>query len=239
MTSIPDRRRWLPRVDVRKLVFELVVVFIGVWAALWTDNRRERLERKDRALRIADAMAAEITHMNGWFRPWRDSVADNYEYWRSRVERGERPPPYYFRVPGTEGAPSVAWQGALSSGLLEVFDPRLVFEIGVMYNEWAGIGERLARYHASTESLIFPVLGGPLRDSIDRPGHHSPRRWRETVASRTTPPLYDAAGKLMPAFLGNLVLMEEILAEMDHKYAWSLRLKTQVDSAVASLRSGK
>jgi hypothetical protein len=43
-------------------------------------------------------------------------------------------------------------------------------------------------------------------------------------------------GRLKPVFLANIILMEEILAEYDDKFAWSLRLKAQVDSAVAAIR---
>lgn len=225
---------------LRRTGFELVIVFVGVWAALWTDNRRERRERHDQAFQIAGAISAEITHLNEWYRPWRDSIADDYADWKSRIARGERPPPYYFRVPGSEHVPTVGWQGAVASGLLDVFDSDLVFAIGNTYHEWSEIGDRIARYHASTEVVVFPEIGAPFDDTSSTVfGLHNSRRWRNTVAARSAPNAYDGTGSLKAPLLANIILMEEILGEMDDKYDMSLRLKTKVDSAVNAIRSGR
>lgn len=223
---------------LRRTAFELVIVFVGVWAALWTNNQREKRERQDRAFRIAGAISAEITHLNNWYRPWRDSIVADYADWKSRIARGERPPPYYFRVPGSEHVPTVGWQGAVASGLLDVFDSDLVFAIGNTYHEWSEIGDRIARYHASTEAVVFPEIGGPFNDTSSIIfGRHNSKRWRNTVAARSAPNAYDSrTGSLKPPLLANMILMEEILGEMDDKYDLSLRLKAKVDSAVDAIR---
>jgi hypothetical protein len=228
------------RPNLLRLTFELIVVFAGVFGALWVDSRKEDRERKDRALRIADAISAEITSLNTWYRPWRDTIKVHYEGWKTRFEHGDRPAPYFFRVPGSEHLPTVGWQAAVSSGVLEVLSPSLVFDIGNAYHEWNDIGDRVARYHASTEAIVFPLVGGQLRGSFDEDPDgwqlHPHRAWSDHFLDYSTPSAYDAKGDLRPEFAANLALMEETLAQLDSRFRMAVNVKTRLDSAVAALR---
>jgi hypothetical protein len=213
-----------------RAAFELLIVFVGVGAALWVDARMGDLARKERAVAIAEAMSTEIGVLNEWFKPWRDSVAVGFEGWRERVNDGERPPPYYFRQPGNEAAPTIGWDVGMASGLLATFDPALVFEIGNMYHEWNGIGVRLGRYHASTESVVFPAVADQAS------------AWRaegtQAASARYLTSMSDSvvvSGLLLPEFAANLAMMHEILGEMDDKYGWAMRVKAQLDSAVVAI----
>src|SRR6185369_4843392 len=98
-----------------------------------------------------------------------------------------------FRVPGSEHVPTVGWQSAIASGVLDVFDSDLVFAIGNTYHEWNDIGDRIARYHASTEAIVFPELGGPFNDTISTMlGRHNSRTWRSFMTTRSAPSAYDS-----------------------------------------------
>jgi hypothetical protein len=228
-----DRKRGLGSIGARA-AFELLIVFVGVGAALWIDARLDDRARRERTVAIAEAMSTEIGQLNEWYEPWRDSVAVGFEAWQERVENGERPPPYYFRQPGSEFPPTIGWDVGMASGLLETFDPALVFEIGNMYTEWNGIGARIARYHASTESVVFPAVADPSTIwRVDGRQVSSPRYRASTGDSVVV------SGLLLPEFAANLAVMHEILAEMDDKYGWALRVKTRLDSAVAEIRGSE
>jgi len=227
-----DRKRSLGSVSAR-VAFELLIVFVGVWAALWIDARQDVRLRRERAVAIAEAMSTEIGSLNEWFEPWRDSVAVGFEAWEERVDHGENPPPYYFRQPGNEFPPTIGWDVGMASGLLETFDPELLFEIGNMYTEWNGIGGRIARYHESTESVVFPAVADPARIWRADTSQASVVRYRASLGDSVV-----VSGLLLPEFAANLAMMQEILAEMDDKYAWAMRVKMQLDSAVVAIRGG-
>lgn len=194
-----------------KTAFELLVVAIGVWAALLAENWREDRERRERAIEVASAISAEITHLNTWYSNWRKGIDEGYAAWQRSYAAGERPPMFYFRFPGAESTPTVGWQVAVESDVFQVFGAPLLFEIGNDYHEWSGIGARTARYMAATEQLVFPVEAGS-------------QGW------------YDASGRLRPEFAAHLRLMEELLSEWDSKFATMLELRAKVDSAAAAVR---
>lgn len=224
---------------LRRATSELAIVFVGVLAALWVDARQEASEQKDRALDIASAMYAEIVHLTTWFGPWRASVDSAYREWQDRVAAGDRPAPFYFRMPGAEQTPKVGWDAGVATGLLDTFDPALVFDVGNMYHEWHEIGARVARYHASTEVLVFPAVADPgmaWRQAGETPSGGI----TFSVGDPTVEPggLREVriVGGLRPEYAANLALMEEVLREMDDKYAWAERIRVQLDSAIAHVR---
>ena len=123
----------------------------------------------------------------------------------------------------------MGWDAGVAS-LLDTFDPQLVIDIGNMYHEWTEIGERVARYHASTEELVLPALADPTLAWLSR-------------ASESTEPLRASMGEpialsplLRPEFAANLAMMQEVLAEMDHKYAWADTIRMRLDSAIVEAR---
>lgn len=216
------------------MIFELVIVFVGVWAALWAEGRREAADAHAQALEVAEAIAAEVVHLDTWYIGWRDTVATEYEHWKEDYAAGKQPPLYYFRLPGAEAGPTVGWQAALAAEAWRVFDPALVFEIANAYHEWNGIGARVARYMASTEDLVFPVSPPTVSAAfldVGRADRYS--RGRPEDGSS----YYDSRnGRLRPEFEANLVLMEEVLAEFDDKMARLRRMRMTLDSAVQRLK---
>jgi hypothetical protein len=106
-----------------------------------------------------------------------------------------------------------------------------VFEIGNMYAEWNGIGARIARYHASTESVVFPAVADLSTIWRVEGGQVSSLRYRASMGDSVV-----VSGLLLPEFAANLAMMHEILAEMDDKYGWAMRVKAQLDSAVVAIR---
>jgi len=230
--SEPSRPPGLPGATGR-LAFELLIVFVGVWAALWMDNRREERDRQERALAIAEAMITEIDSLNGWFRGWRDTIDMNYAAWKERVARGERPPMFYFRMPGAEHPPKIGWDAGMAAGLLEVFDPGMVFDVGNFYHEWNDMGDRVARYHASTETLVFrQAAGDPSTAYLDDPR-------REPVVVQGSRSTITIEEPLRPEFAANLALMEEVLSELCDKFEWGeQRVRPRLVAAVAAARGG-
>lgn len=215
-----------------RVAFELIIVFVGVWAALWVESQQDARERTERAFRIVEAIGAEVEEVAGWYDGWRDSVETAWQAWQSSVARGERPAPFYVRMVGAERAPTIGWDAALQAGLFDVFDPELVFQIGNTYHEWSGVGERFSRYHASTEDVILPLLSTPevawLPD-VD-PG---PVRTYQTSQGPVS-----VSAALVPEVAANLVLMQETLAEWNDKMMRIQQLAAMLDEVIAGSERG-
>lgn len=195
---------------VRLLALELVIVFVGVWAALAAEAWRDRREQDRRAVRITSAIQADLEDLTTWYRTWRDSVGAEYETWRSARAAGERLPPYYIRIPGSERGGLIGWQVALASNALDVLEPELVFEIGRVSRELDGKGERFARYMALTEVLVFPQL------------------------SKTPEEFYEPrTSNLKPEYAAHMKLLDEVLMEMDIGMRWAAELSHRLSESVA------
>jgi hypothetical protein len=188
ITGSPGRNR-TPRGSVVRVGFELFIVFVGVWAALFAENWRERREEDRAAVALLEAALTQLRKSTEWETRWSDSVQAEYAGWKERRSQGEMEPPFYLRIPGSESAPSGIFGAA--SHLSDILGPVVVSGMSDRANEMEGVGRRNSRYMESTERSVFPLLAADPSVFYD-----------------------SASGELLPEFQGQLLLMEEILAEM-------------------------
>jgi hypothetical protein len=163
-----------------ELVIVVLGVFIGIQASNWNEARIER----QRVAVLVEAMRADLHDselVQGKFSRQVKQGLDAFEAARSR---GERPPPYYLRIPGSDTAPKFVFAAAMQAGLAELVDPGLMFDLGFYYSEREGIGVKYVRYAEFVEREILPRLGDPAS-------------------------FYDAAGALKPEFAQNMDRLRE------------------------------
>jgi hypothetical protein len=199
---------------VSRVAFELLIVFFGVWGALWAENRREAAQDQDRAVRIVEGVITNLdTVVINWGEPFIAEQQTQLARWKESYQRGERPLPFYFRVPGGERGPGEIWDAAISSGALEVLDPGLVSDLGNFYREWDGMAIRLGRYHARTEELIYPGLG------------------------RGADWFYEAdSSRLKPEYEGFMLQTEEVLEQWAERNGQGPGLRDRLSSVIEGLR---
>jgi hypothetical protein len=170
--------------------FELFVVFVGVWAALLAENWRERREENRSAVAVLEAALTQLQESTEWERRWSDSVHAEYSRWKERRSKGDVIPPFFMRLPGSESPPVGIFGAAFN--LPDALGPDVLSAIGSRVNEMQGVGRRNSRYMESTERTVFPLLAADPAVFYD-----------------------SRSGELLPEFQGQLLLMEEILAEME------------------------
>lgn len=138
------------------LDFAIVVlgVFIGIQVSNWNAARgqRERREQVTQALLtdLKDGMEVQRAVI---VEPIRQGLAE----WSAAFQRGERPPPYFLRIPGSETAPET-WQTLQQEQLSALFDPLTLFDLGFYYSELTGVGRKYVRYVTFVENEILPAL---------------------------------------------------------------------------------
>ncbi|MHC4235541.1 MAG: hypothetical protein ACYSUQ_10540 [Planctomycetota bacterium] len=137
---------------------EVVAVFFAVIAALIVEERRERRVAKKRAIQISGALKSELDYYIGLTEQIAENIKAGLSGWERSSAAGSSPAPFFFRLEGAERPPQAAWQAAIRSKILDVFDPQLVFEIGNFYHEIDGVGQRYIRYDSFVEAEILPRL---------------------------------------------------------------------------------
>lgn len=189
-STISAERDQKPRGSMVRIGFELFIVFVGVWGALFAESWRERREENRSAVAVLETALAQLQNGQDWSTEWRDSVRVEYAEWKVRRTQGEMIPPFFMRMPGSE-YPPVGIFGA-AANLPDALGPSVVREMANRANEMEGWGRRNARYMELTERTVFPRL----------------------AADPST--FYDlASGDLLPEYQGQLLLLEEVLAEWD------------------------
>ena len=159
-------------------VIVVVGVFIGIQVANWNDARQshERLERIVTAMKVdmADARRVEAGFVS--------DIQGGLAAFEAAYARGERPPPFVFRIKGSDTAPNLIWGTLQEAGRAELVDPQLLFELSHFYSERDGIGVKITRYMRFVESDIAPYLDGDAAVFYEGEGAQMRAEFRASMA---------------------------------------------------------
>lgn len=169
---------------------ELAIVVIGVFIGLQVDNWNQARQERQRLTMLVQGMRADLHDFDEVQQQFSRQVAQGLAAFKAARARGERPPPYYFRTPGSDTPPKFVFQAAMQAGLAELVDPKLMFDLGFYYSEQEGIGIKFTRYATFVESEILPRLDDPAL-------------------------FYDASGALKPEFVQNMDRLREWIEYSD------------------------
>ena len=193
MTELRERLQW-HRPLIGKLLFEIVIIFIGVTGAFALEAARQ--EREDAAYRNS-MIAALIPTFNDFERHsqlFEQETGAKIAAFDAALARGEQPKLPIYREPGGERPPSRAWDGIVATGVSKALPPELYYELSRFYTRQESFGERYIRYAQMTEQRVLSL--GPEQRGIYDP----------------------ASGKLRPEYaayvdrLRDLVAVDKILA---------------------------
>jgi len=145
-----------------RLGAELLVVFVGVLGAFWVEGYSQKLEDRQKAGAILEALAAELNNFVVEGPNVVEGMSRSLAQYDERSARGERPPPAFYREPGAETPSISVWNSALASGAVDLLDPQLFFTLAAFYNRVESASARYVRYNLFTEQEILPLLSlGP------------------------------------------------------------------------------
>jgi hypothetical protein len=103
----------------------VIGVFVGIQVSNWNASRIEERHTAQliQALRedVRDALAVEERFLA--------EVDAGLAAFDAARGRGETPPPYVFRISGSDTPPRYIWQAAQQSRLAELVHPNLLFEL--------------------------------------------------------------------------------------------------------------
>lgn len=170
-----------------RLLFEIVIIFIGVTAAFALEAaRQEREEQRYRESMIA-AMVPTFDDMQRHNRIFIKEAEAKIEAFDRDLAAGKQPLLPVYREGGAERPPMRAWDGTVASGVSKSLPPELYFQLSQFYNRQESIGERYVRYADMTERDIYPR--GPDQAGVYGPTGLKPQyaayveRLRDLVAA--------------------------------------------------------
>lgn len=164
------RKRIVPLAG--RLLLELLVVFVGVYAAATLAQRQDRLAEVERREALQRALAEElgaIARTGEEMRPQLDAL----EAYSAAIRSGARPAleANQSYIPFT---PSV-WEAALASGGVELMDPALVVRLSEFYSRMGALMELGERTADHVRTVLLPNLDAPPSEFYDAEGQLRPK----------------------------------------------------------------
>ena len=143
---------------IRKFVFELVVVFVGVTAAFAMEDMRQRAKEAEYRRSMISALGPTLDDVIQHNAEFEQEVGAKLAAFDAAIARGERPALPIFRETNSERPPVRAWDGIVATGAAKSLEPGLFFELALFYTRQESVGERYIRYNSFTETRVL-ILG--------------------------------------------------------------------------------
>ena len=192
------------RALVGKLLFEIVIIFIGVTAAFALESARQgREEQRYRETMIAAMIPLFddfARHNQGLY-----AMEPKLAVFESSVAAGGKPMIPIFRERGSERAPVRSWDGIVATGIPRALPPKLYMDMSLFFTRQESLSERYVRYISFAEAEI-----GPMRTDSSQ--------------------FYDVTGKLKPRYAASVDQLRGIIAGTRFTEEQSRALKAQIEA---------
>lgn len=172
---------------IGKLVFEIVIVFVGVTAAFALESVRRGDEEAAYRASIIAALVPTLDDLLRHNAVFERDVQAKLTAFDAAIRRHEQPALPIFRESNSERPPVRIWDSVVATGAARALDPGLLFRLSMFYNRQDSFGERYVRYATYTEQRVYPA--GP-----------------DSAA------YYDATGALRPEYAAYVDRLRELLA---------------------------
>jgi len=178
------------------IVIEFLVVLLGVFLAFQLNNWNEERAATERRAGIVGAIITNISDslsvQTGMIGEIEKGLAD----WEKAYAAGEKPAPYFFRIKGSDTAPTV-WTTFEQMQLTELLDPVTLFDLAFFYSELDGVGRKYIRYVTFVEDEVLPrvLVGGEA--------------------------FYAPNGALLPEFRANMDRLRDFQVETVEQTRWA------------------
>lgn len=167
---------FLDRRTLANLAAQLVVVFLGVWAAFllegWRQDRAEDGQRRQVRVALVNEIRGTLRNVENFLSTGRPFLED----FRSAVEAGEKP-----RIQPVHGGVRFTphmWNATLETAGLDLLDADFVYDISGFYNNLELATFRLDLLRRYSREVLLPNLDRPAAEFYEEDGTLRPKyRW--------------------------------------------------------------
>lgn len=175
---------------------EVVIVVLGVFIGIQVSNWNEARVEAQRREQIIEALVTNLRDAISVQERFIAEIETGLSSWESAFARGDQPPPFYYRIEGSDTAPDT-WSTFQQMQLTDLFDPVTLFDLAFFYSELDGVGRKYIRYVTFVEEELLPDL------------------------IRGEAALYDADGQLQPEFQANMSRLRDYQQEAVRMTYWA------------------
>ena len=145
-------------IAMRRYGAELLIVFVGVYAAFWVESCRDKRQNEERTEQIVLTLRQDLQDYVMTTARFNAEIENRLGAWNASRASGEMPAPYVFRIEGSETPPIAVWEAVSQSSLVELLEPNLLFDLGFFYSEMEGVGKKYVRYTEFADARVMPGL---------------------------------------------------------------------------------
>lgn len=186
------------------LVFELVVVFVGVYGASALASHQERQREEAQKDQIRHALILEINDITRQTKYASCQLHGYVTFMQAAQKAGKNPVPQPML--SAIRVQQHMWQATLASGGMDLFDVPTFFRMSEFYNELNEGFAYLEQLSRMSEEKLVPVEGSPPSEYYDAPGKLKPKyAWYPMTIERVAAAAdaTSAKGDTLVALLGN------------------------------------
>ena len=209
MPRPPLSRRSLARRRIRSLLVrwaaELLLVFLGAYAAFWLTNHQERLRDAHRRDQILAALEQQITADLESAKSLRESQAKGLAAFQKKLEAGEMPPLNSFAFTSDYSATDIAT--LLQSGGFQLLDVKTLVALRQLESVLRGGISTMQHAQVLSDTLIVPNLEQDITFFYDPATKQLRKRFtRYAEALQKFVPFYEAYVKALTDLLTQIRL---------------------------------
>ena len=179
---------WLSRLG--RWAAELLLVFLGAYAAFWLTNHQEHLQEARRREQILASLEQQFANDIDTAKAQRDLTARGLAAYQRNLEAGEMPALNTFSFASDYSATDVA--ALLQSGGYQLLDVKTLFALRRLETVLRGGISRMQRAQQLSDSLIVPNLDQDPAFFYDPATKRLRKRFTRYIeALQAFPPFYD------------------------------------------------
>jgi hypothetical protein len=119
------------------VALDFVTVVVGVFLGIQIGNwNAERIEAQRRG-QIIDALVTNLNEAISVQERFVAEIRSGLSEWEKAYERGETPPPFFYRIEGSDIAPDT-WSTFEQMQVADFFDPVTLFDLTYFSRNWQG-----------------------------------------------------------------------------------------------------
>ena len=182
------------------VAIDFAIVVIGVYTAVAIESwAADRAQVKRTAL-VMETLRRDMQDEVAVVARFIAQIDAGLAAFAAARAEGKSPPPFHFRIAGSDTPPPYIWQAALQSQLADLVHPDLLFDLGFFYSERDGVGRKFVRYSEFVENEILPWLNG------------------------NSGVFYTADGALKPEYAANMDRLREWRSYIETTRGWAICL---------------
>ena len=140
------------------VALDFVIVVFGVYIGVWIGSLQEKKSTLEKQELVVEALRQDMILIGNLDQQFRDNIDREFEKWKKAFDNGQRPPPVFYRIPGSDTPPQHIWNSIQQNRLTDLFSTDLLNDLGLYYSELEGVSKKYVRYIEFVETDILPGL---------------------------------------------------------------------------------